>query len=187
MSQDDRNRVCPVELADGLDSKIRKFLQNPQKILKPYLRSGMTVLDIGCGPGVFSIEMARIVGASGRVIAADLQEGMLQILKKKIQGTDVERVVELHKCEPDGVGVSDNVDFILAFYVVHEVPDKTHFFKEIQALLNQDGRVLIVEPNFHVTKKDFGEMLRDLADSGFKVVEMPKVFFSRSVLLKKMN
>ena len=52
----EKNRVCPVELADSLDSKIRRFLQNPQKILKPFVSEGMKVLDIGCGPGFFSIE-----------------------------------------------------------------------------------------------------------------------------------
>ncbi|MCX6138897.1 MAG: methyltransferase domain-containing protein, partial [Ignavibacteriales bacterium] len=74
----ERNRVCPVEYANSLDSKIRKWLQNPKKILAPYVQEGMTVLDIGCGPGFFSIEMAKMVGKTGKVISADLQEGMLQ-------------------------------------------------------------------------------------------------------------
>jgi ubiquinone/menaquinone biosynthesis C-methylase UbiE len=73
-----KNRVCPVSLAGGLDNKIRRWLQNPRKILAPYIQEGMTVLDIGCGPGFFSIEMAQLVGKSGKVFAADLQEGMLQ-------------------------------------------------------------------------------------------------------------
>ena len=77
-------RVCPVALSGSLDNGIRRYLQNPQKILRPYINEGMTVLDVGCGPGFFSIEMARMVGKSGRVIAADMQEGMLQIIKVKI-------------------------------------------------------------------------------------------------------
>lgn len=48
-----KNRVCPVELAGSLDNKIRKWFQNPQKILAPYIKEGMKVLDIGCGPGFF--------------------------------------------------------------------------------------------------------------------------------------
>lgn len=187
MSQDKSKRVCPVENAGGLDSRIRKFLQNPQKILKPYIKSGMSVLDIGCGPGVFSIEMAKMVGPSGRVISADLQDGMLQILERKIRGTNLEGIIELHRCKAETIGVSKKIDFVLAFYMVHEVPNRTQFFKEIRALLNQDGRVLIVEPNFHVTKKEFSEMLESLVDLGFIAVEMPKVFFSRSVLLKMMD
>jgi 2-polyprenyl-3-methyl-5-hydroxy-6-metoxy-1,4-benzoquinol methylase len=58
----DRNiRVCPVERAASLDNRIRRWLQNPQKILRPYIEKGMTVLDIGCGPGFFSIDMAQLV------------------------------------------------------------------------------------------------------------------------------
>ena len=71
-------RVCPVALSGSLDNRIRRWLQNPEKILRPYITEGMAVLDVGCGPGFFSLEMARMVGKSGRVIAADMQEGMLQ-------------------------------------------------------------------------------------------------------------
>ena len=76
----ERNRVCPVELANSLDSKIRSLIQNPRKILKPYIKEGMKVLDIGCGPGFFSVAIAEMVGKNGKVIAADMQEGMLQKL-----------------------------------------------------------------------------------------------------------
>ena len=61
--------VCPVEKAGGFDSGIRKLLQRPKKILGNYAREGMTVLDLGCGPGFFSVEMAEMVGASGKVIS----------------------------------------------------------------------------------------------------------------------
>jgi len=81
-------RICPVERAGSLDSKFRRWLQNPRKILGPYVEEGMTVLDIGCGPGFFSIEMAQMVGPAGRVIACDLQGGMLQKVRDKTQGTD---------------------------------------------------------------------------------------------------
>lgn len=72
-----KNRVCPVERAGSLDNIFRRWLQNPWKILRPYIKEGMTVLDFGCGPGYFTIAMAQMVGTSGWVIAVDLQEGML--------------------------------------------------------------------------------------------------------------
>ena len=95
----EKNRVCPVSIAGGLDNRLRRWIQNPRKILGPYVKEGMKVLDIGCGPGFFSIEMARLVGKSGKVIALDLQEGMLRKLSNKIQGTELEKRVTLHKCE----------------------------------------------------------------------------------------
>ena len=182
-----RNRVCPVERAGSLDNRIRRWLQNPQKILKPYIEEGMTVLDIGCGPGFFSIDMAQMVGKAGRVIASDLQEGMLQKLRDKIQGTELEQRITLHKCEENKIGVSENVDFVLAFYVVHEVPNQKEFFMEIGSILKPNGKVLIVEPPFRVSKKGFEETIRKARDAGLMVVERPKVFLSRTAILKMAN
>ncbi len=72
------NLVCPSEIAGILDNRIRRIFQEPEKILGPYVKKGMTVVDLGCGPGYFSISLATMVGNSGKVIAADLQERMLK-------------------------------------------------------------------------------------------------------------
>ena len=181
-----KNRVCPVEKADSLDSRIRRLLQNPQKILRPYIEEGMTVLDVGCGPGFFSIDMAQMVGKTGRVIASDLQEGMLQKVRDKIKGTELEKRIKLHKCEENRIGVSDHVDFVLLFYMVHEVPNKEKFFCEIETILRPDGQVLIVEPPFHVSKSAFEETIKKARDAGFTDVEGPNVLFSKTVLLKRV-
>jgi len=178
-------RVCPVERAGHLDNRIRRWLQNPHKILRPYIKEGITVLDVGCGPGFFSIDMAQMVGKSGQVIASDLQEGMLQKVKDKIKGTELEERITLHKCEENKIGISEHVDFVLLFYMVHEVPNKEEFFKEIGTILNPNGQVLIVEPPFHVSKSAFEETVRKAKDLGFTDVEGPKVLFSKTVILKK--
>ncbi|MBI5205401.1 MAG: class I SAM-dependent methyltransferase [Nitrospirae bacterium] len=180
-----KNRVCPVEIAGILDNRIRRWLQNPRKILGPYIEEGMTVLDIGCGPGFFSIDLAQMVGKSGRVIASDLQEGMLQKLRAKIQGTELEERITLHKSEENKIGVSANVDFVLAFYLVHEVPNQEQFFNEIASILKPNGQVFMAEPLFHVSKTAFEETLRKARDAGFTAVEGPKVFLSRTAILKK--
>ncbi len=182
---DEKLRVCPVERAGSLDNRVRKWLQDPQKIMGPYIEEGMTVLDLGCGPGFFSIDMAQMVGKSGRVIAADLQEGMLQKLRDKIQGTELEPRITLHKCEENKTGVSEEIDFALAFYMVHEVPNQEEFFNEIGVMLKPKGQVLIVEPPFHVSKSAFEETLRKARNAGLTLVERPKVFFSKAAVLKK--
>lgn len=182
----DRNkRVCPIKHAGFLDNRIRKLLQNPQKILVDYVKDGMTVLDLGCGPGFFSIEMAKMVGVSGQVIAADLQEGMLQKLKIKIEGTEIEKRIKLHKCEEDKIGVSEQVDFILAFYIAHEVPNQKEFFREIRSILKPNGKVLVVEPPLSVSKVEFEETIIKARDAGFIPIERPKVLLSKTVILKK--
>ena len=181
------HRVCPVERAGSLDNRFRKWLQNPQKILSPYIKKGMTVLDIGFGPGFFSIDMAHLVGESGRVIALDLQEGMLQKLQEKIQGTELEKRFTLQKCEKDRICISEDVDFIRVFYMFHEVTNQDDFLKEIGSILKPNGQVLIVEPPFHVSKSAFKEMIRKAQKTGLVLIENPKVFLSKAVVLKRAN
>jgi len=182
----EKNRVCPVERARGLENRFRKLVQNPKRILGKYVKEGMTALDLGCGPGFFSVEMAKMVGASGRLIAVDLQEGMLSMLKNKIQGTEIEERIVLHQCEEDEIGVSEKVDFVLAFYMFHEVPNQKKLLEEIKSILKPNGDFLIVEPKlFHVSKEDFAETTRKAVEVGFKLIETPKVFLSRSMLLRK--
>ncbi|MBK6913562.1 MAG: class I SAM-dependent methyltransferase [Ignavibacteriales bacterium] len=181
----DRSRVCPVELANSLDNKIRRWLQNPQKILSPYVKEGMKILDVGCGPGFFSVELAKIVGAHGKVYSVDLQEGMLQKLRNKINGTPLEQIIQLIKCEKDKIVVPEKVDFILAFYMVHEVPDKDKLFATLKKFLNDGGEFLIVEPKlFHVSKKEFDSTIEKAKAVGFNAVKGPKLPYSFSALLK---
>jgi len=179
------NRVCPVERAGGLDNTMRRLLQNPAKILAPYLKDGMTALDFGCGPGFFTIEMAQRVGDSGCVIAADIQAGMLQIVGKKIQGTNLEKRVRLHQCAANRLGISAEVDFILMFYMVHEVPHKQALFAEIARILKPGGQVLIVEPPFHVSKYAFRGMIRMASLAGLDSVQGPHLLFNKTVILTK--
>jgi ubiquinone/menaquinone biosynthesis C-methylase UbiE len=183
MEQEERNnRVYPVEKAGSLEIGLRKLVQNPRKILKSLIRPGMTVLDLGCGPGFFTIEIAKMLNGTGKVIAADLQEGMLEKIKGKISGTLLENKIELHKCEADRIGLKCKVDLILAFYVVHEIKDHNKLFEEMTAILKPEGKIYIVEPAFHVSGKDFNEMVGKILEAGLEVTRAPGILFSRSII-----
>lgn len=183
MEADKKHSVCPVERAGALDFAFRKLLQNPERILRPYIREGMTVLDLGCGPGFFTLEMARLAGSSGKVIAADLQEGMLDKLKAKIQNTTLANRIRFHRCLPDRIGLSEKFDFILVFYMLHEVPDQGSFLREIRSLLNAGGKVLLAEPAWHVSRGEFRNAVARMEQAGFVVRERPKIRFSRALVL----
>jgi len=146
----------------------------------------MTTLDIGCGPGFLSTDMAQMVGKAGRVIAADLQAGMLQKLKDKIKGSELEQRLVLHQCEENRIGVTENIDFALMFYMVHEVRNKDAFFSEIYSILKPGCQALMVEPPFfHVSKKSFGDAISKAQKTGFTVTAGPKVSFGKAVILRK--
>lgn len=187
MDNSKNNRICPVEKAGGLDNPIRRILQNPQRILKPYIQEGMTVLDLGCGPGFFSIEIAKILNDTGKVIAADLQEGMLDKVKHKINRTELEQRISLHKCNKDSINLTEKVDFVLAFYMIHEVPNQDKLFKELKSILKPNGQILIIEPKFHVSKKLFYSMIERVKGIGLDIYDSPKVFFSRTIVLKNIE
>ncbi len=181
-----KEHVCPVGRAGMLDNRIRRCFQNPRKILGPYVKEGMTVLDIGCGPGFFSIDMAQMAGASGHVIACDLQEGMLEIVRDKMKGTELEERITLHKCEKNRIGAAGSADFALLFFLVHELPNKEAFFDELAALLRPNGKALMVEPPLHVSKAAFEAQIKTAEDAGFRTIERPKVLLCKAAILEKV-
>jgi ubiquinone/menaquinone biosynthesis C-methylase UbiE len=183
MSTENKNRVCPVERAGGLDTFIRRIGQNPRRLLKSHVRAGMTVLDLGCGPGFFTLEMARMLDGSGKVIAADLQQGMLDKVRNKIRGTELARRIELHRCQADRIGVREKTDFVLAFYVIHEIPDHDAVFEELRSMSKPEGKLYIVEPKHHVSKHEFETMVEKAGRAGFSVASKPRILFSRAVVL----
>ena len=161
-------------------------MHKPRKIFNGLVKEGDTILDVGCGPGLFSIAMADMVGKNGKVIAADLQDGMLEKVKSKLNDSN-RNIIKLHKCREDKIGVNEKVDFVLVFYVLHEVPSQEGFLREIKTILKPGGRVLIIEPNFHVTKKAFEQSISAATLMGFKCEKGPKVSGSRTVILKVLS
>ena len=125
----DSSRICPWWLASALDNPIRRLIHNPKEILGGYIENGQTVLDLGCGSGTFTIALAKMVGETGKVIAVDVQDEMLQIVRKKATKARLESRIITHKSEPDRIGISDKVDFELAFYMVMKCPTRKRFSK----------------------------------------------------------
>jgi ubiquinone/menaquinone biosynthesis C-methylase UbiE len=183
MEKEKHPYVCPAKHAGSLDNRFRKLVHNPRKILEPYIIKGMTVIDFGCGPGYFTTGLADLVGDGGKVIAVDLQQAMLDKVVSKIKGTDLEKRITLFNCKEDKIGITEKADFILAFWMVHEVPDQQSMFGELKSLLNPGGKMLIIEPKFHVTEGSFRETITLAESEGFEVVGRPKVWFSRTALI----
>jgi ubiquinone/menaquinone biosynthesis C-methylase UbiE len=180
-----RKRVCPWWICFTFDNVLRKLFHDPDQILRPYINEGDVVLDIGPGMGYFTIPMAKMVGENGRVIAADIQEKMLSALEKRAIRSGVQQRITLHLCSSDSLGVKSEVDFILAFWMMHEVPDKQRFLAELHSLLKDNGYFLLVEPIIHTTKADFEESVCLAGQAGFTQCKNPEIFFCRGALFKK--
>ena len=181
-------KVCPVWVGYLLASPVRRLYQNPENILSPYVDESMKVLDIGCAMGFFSLPLARMVGASGKVVCVDLQEKMIQSLEKRARKAGLIERIETRLCPRNSLGLEDineEIDFAFASAVVHEIPDAPHFFSEIYQTLKPTGRFLVLEPKGHVSEKDFQVTVSVSENSGFTVVDRPQIGRGRVVLLQR--
>jgi len=177
--------TCPWWLLFTFDNPLRKLVHNPKKILVPYVKSGDTVLDVGCGMGYFTLELAQLAGANGKVIAADLQEQMLAGLNKRAERAGLIDRIQLHQSTPNQIGVDQPVDFALAFWMVHEVRQQKDFLKQIFEMLKPNGGFLLVEPIIHVTETAFEQTVSQASEIGFQEIERPRVRASQAVVFGK--
>ena len=179
------NFTCPWWLLFTFDNPFRSLLMNPRKLLSPYIRPGDTILDVGCGMGFCSLELARLTGATGKVYAADLQMKMLEGLQKRAQVAGLEEQIKPWWCGPEQIGIPEPVDVVLAMWMVHEVSNRRAFIDEIYSLLKVDGILLIVEPIIHVGLNNFNKTLQICNEVGFMEFSYPNVALSRAVVFIK--
>lgn len=181
------HRVCPWWIGYCLACPLRRWQQDPQKILSPYVQEGMTVLEPGPGMGFFTLELARLVGPSGRVIAVDIQAQMIERLKHRAAKAALLDRIDARMVPPDSINSAEfpAVDFILAFAVVHELPSATRFFTEAAAVAKPTASLLLAEPKGHVKEPEFAAELAAASTAGFHIASRPSIRGSRAVLLTK--
>ena len=177
------HHVCPWWLAYTFDNPLRRLLHNPKYIFSGYVKEGMTVMDVGCGMGYFTIRLAEIVGDSGQVIAVDLQQKMLDIMLKRATRKGLNNRITTHRSESNHIGIETQVDFVLAFWMIHEVPDPDDFFKQIVSILKPSAKLLYTEPAFHVSEDKYKEILAAAHRAGLETVQDLSIRFSRAALL----
>ena len=180
--------VCPWWLGCFLTSPIRRLWQNPKEILRPFVTDGMTVLEPGCGMGFFTLELARLVGDQGKVVAVDIQPRMLQGLNRRARRAGLGQRIETRLAEGEGLPTRDlsgQVDFALAFWVVHELPDVDRFFADLHESLRPGGKVLVTEPRGHVSQSSFTEELELASRNGLHVSSRTETRSSFSVVLER--
>lgn len=180
--------VCPWWLGPLLASPLRRLFQNPVEMLAPYVREGMTVLEPGPGMGFFTLEIARRVGASGRVVAVDIQPKMLDGLKRRAGKAGLLDRIELRLAQPDSMGLADlagKVDLAVVIAMVHEVPAPDRFFAETAETLKPGGCLLLVEPAGHVGAEKFQAELDSAARAGLTPTARPTLRRRLAAVLQK--
>lgn len=182
------DHVCPPWIGYFLINPLRKLLENPNKILGPFVQEGMTVLEPGCGMGYFTLPLARMVGPAGRILAVDIQPKMLSVLERRAGKAGLLNIIEPRRPDGGGLGIEDfanRVDFAAALYVVHEVPDQAVFYSEVWAALKPGGRLLVVEPKGHVSREKFEKSITVAEEIGFQNEPLSHKVGGRGALLTK--
>ena len=180
------HHVCPWWIGYFLLNPVRRLGQNPQRVLGPYVQTGMTVLEVGCAMGFFTLDLARMVGPGGRIVAVDLQPRMIATLERRARRAGLDGLIEARVCPEDSLTVDDLagcVDFALAFAVAHEVPDQARLMVELRAAVRDGGQLLVSEPAGHVTRNEFETSVTVAEEAGFSVIGRPAIARSRSVVL----
>jgi tRNA A58 N-methylase Trm61 len=171
-----------------LASPLRRLVQDPPKILKPYVKEGMTVVDIGSAMGFFTLPLARLVGAKGRVIAVDLQDKMIQSLRRRAARAGLADRIETRLCSSTSLGIDDlasRVDVALAFAVLHEMPDSRVAIASIAQSLKDGGVFFCAEPTGHVSAEDFRKVIAGAQELGLEKTASHEVWHSHAAVLRK--
>lgn len=182
------DHICPPWVGRLLLSPLRKLTENPAKILGPFVRKRMVVLEPGCAMGYFTLPLARMVGLEGKVIAVDIQPKMLATLEKRARKAGLIDRLDVRQAGPDGLGIADlaqSADFCTLIHVAHEVPDQNRLFSDIANALKPGARLLVIEPRGHVTEEAFGVSLSAAETAGFQRIDSPHVQGARKALFER--
>ena len=139
----------PYFMGKYLDSNYRRKIQSPDKLMeRSSIKEGMLVLEVGCGSGAFTDHIARVVGDKGEVYAADIQQEMLEQLKKKLMHFENLEInnVTLTKCDACKMPFEENYfDLVFMVAVLQEIPDRKKALREIMRVLKPQGVLAVTE------------------------------------------
>ena len=176
--------LCPAWLSFTLTNVFRRLAHDPARILRPFVKDGDTALDVGCGPGFFTVPMARLAGPRGLVVAVDIQPGMLEKTRRRAERAGVADRVRLHLADRDRLKLDVRADFALVFWMAHEVDDLVPFFRDIRSALKPEGLCLLVEPRAHVKPGRYDEIIAAATAAGFEPHRTEPVRLSRAAVLR---
>lgn len=177
--------VCPWWMAYTFDNLLRRMLHPPRRILGPYLAPGMCALDFGCGFGHYALGMARMVGESGRVFAADVQRKMLDTTMARARKAGLDRIILPLLCDGRRVAAPQELDFALASNSLHETPDPAATLAQLFSMLKPGCRFLLLEPRIHLSAGKFAAEIALAKAVGFLEEAKPTVPWQFCALFRK--
>jgi SAM-dependent methyltransferase len=179
--------VCPWWLGPFLASPVRRLLESPERLLQPFVRPGMTVVEPGCGMGFFSLPLARMVGPEGKVMCVDVQPRMIAGLVRRARRAGLlDRIHASVGSADAGLGAAaGTADVAILFHVLHEVPDQAPLLARLHEALRPGGLLLLIEPRAHVSADEFAASLEAAHRAGFRDTTRTVVARGLSAVLER--
>lgn len=143
------------------------------------VQPGMTVCDLGCGNGYYTLELAERVGPEGKVLAVDIQPEMLHLLSERAKAAGIKNIELIESTPIDPKLPENSVDLLLLVDVYHEFAYPAHMLRQLRAGLKPEGRIALVEfraedplvPIKPLHKMSKRQIMKEFPPNGFKLVD----------------
>jgi ubiquinone/menaquinone biosynthesis C-methylase UbiE len=178
-----RRTPAPVMDASGAPWLIRperEEEEKPEQLLEALkIRPGDVIADIGAGVGYFSLRLARRVGKTGKVLAVDIQQAMLDDLARSRDREGLQNIETILGTETDPRLLPNSIDLALLVDVYHEFSQPAAMMEKIRAALKTTGRLVLVEyrgedpsvPIKPLHKMTERQVLEEIVPMGFRHLE----------------
>jgi ubiquinone/menaquinone biosynthesis C-methylase UbiE len=164
--------------AAWLERSEREAEEAPSKAIAALaLPAGAVVADVGAGSGYYTVRLARAVGTKGKVVATDLQPGMIDLLKARVAREKIANVEVIQGGADDPRLPSRTFDLILLVDVYHELSAPQVFVRHLKEALKPDGRLVLIEfrredprvPIREEHKMSVEQVREELGADGFRI------------------
>lgn len=164
---------------EWLDRPEREDQERPEVVINAMgLRGGEVVADLGAGSGYFTFRLAAKVGSSGKVMAVDIQDEMLETLRQRAAENGITNVEEVKASETDPHLSAGSVDLVLMVDVYHELAYPYEVMTRVRDALKPGGRVVFVEyrkEDSSVPIKEVHKMSVDQLTKEMKAIRLTRV------------
>jgi ubiquinone/menaquinone biosynthesis C-methylase UbiE len=159
---------CPASLSWLVDNPLRRRYLGPV-LDRIGIQSGERVLELGPGPGAFSVGAAERAGSGGRLIAVDIQPEMIAQVERRVREAGLTNV-ETHVASAHALPVADgSIDRAFLITVLPEIPDQGRALAELHRVLRPNGVLSITEELYDPHYLFLPETVRLVGRAGFRL------------------
>jgi ubiquinone/menaquinone biosynthesis C-methylase UbiE len=188
--------VMGVGGAGWLERPEREDEEAPTKALDALdLKPGMVVADIGAGSGYYASRMAKRVGPAGRVYATDIQQGMIDLLERRIRSEGLGNVTTVLGAMDDPKLPPSSIDLAIMVDVYHELQQPQLFLQRLKGTFKPGGRLVLIEfrkedpkvPILEVHKMSVAEVKQEMEAEGYALDRVIDVLPWQHIIVLKVK